>query len=181
MNLTKNQTALLRPFDLEAAKAGDLLCDKSGKTGWKYVAGPDCDGVVAAIFCKTGRFIEPVLPEEFRMAPLTWVEGKPVYKGDILYRPELNNHPHVAMCLSDDGEHLRFEGSRGAEYVDNRRGYLTWTPPVVKKRVKLSAFIDERGYLRWVREELFSNRGQRVPSEDKIVEVEFPVDAGQGE
>ena len=44
--------------------------------------------------------------------------------------------------------------------------------PKPKKRVKLVAFIDSHGELRWIREELFWKVDLvRVPSEDKEIEI----------
>lgn len=46
---------------------------------------------------------------------------------------------------------------------------------ILCKEIKLVAFIDEQGGLRWVREDLFANTNcqyVRVPSEDKTVTVE---------
>ena len=44
--------------------------------------------------------------------------------------------------------------------------------PESKRKVKLVAFIDSHGELRWIREELFvSAPNNRVPSEDKEVEL----------
>ena len=83
--------SLLRPFDLEAAKNGVLLTGGAGKAHffdgtatWKYIAGPDVEGnVLVEIIC-SGRFnLFPA--ERFCMAPLCWVEGRPVYPGDNLY------------------------------------------------------------------------------------------------
>lgn len=43
--------------------------------------------------------------------------------------------------------------------------------PETKKKVKLVAFIDSHGELRWIREELFGGASNnRVPSEDKEIE-----------
>lgn len=83
--------SLLRPFDLEAAKNGALLTGGAwtahlfdGTAAWKYIAGPDVEGnVLVEIIC-SGRF--NLFPAEcFCMAPLCWVEGRPVYPGDNLY------------------------------------------------------------------------------------------------
>lgn len=83
--------SLLRPFDLEAAKNGALLTGGAwtahlfdGTAAWKYIAGPDVEGnVLVEIIC-SGRF--SLFPAEcFCMAPLCWVEGRPVYPGDNLY------------------------------------------------------------------------------------------------
>ena len=90
----KKDYSLLRPFDLEAAKAGALLTCCPGHAAnhmfggdpvWKYVAGPDVDGRILVEVIESGRFAALSRPESFCMAPLAWVEGRPVYKGDVLY------------------------------------------------------------------------------------------------
>ena len=108
--MEKRDYSLLRPFDLEAAKAGVLLTCPPSSNGshlfegapiWKYVAGPDVDGRILVELIETGRFAELAEPESFRMAPLAWVEGLPAYKGDVLYSK------HFATCappLPDGGK-----------------------------------------------------------------------------
>lgn len=74
---------LLRPFDLEAAKRGDLLTDVCGNE-YTFVAesGPDGDH---AIRQKSDGNVFVDRASALRMAPLAWVEGKPVYPGDVLW------------------------------------------------------------------------------------------------
>lgn len=109
--MEKRDYSLLRPFDLEAAKAGALLtCCPSpaanhlfdGAPVWKYVAGPDVDGRILVEFIKTGRFASLSRPESFRMSPLAWVEGRPVYKGDVLYSKHFATA--IANPLPDAGK-----------------------------------------------------------------------------
>lgn len=123
--------SLLRPFDLEAAKAGALLGDAVGSPTWKYAAGPDSNGNISVIIIKTGLFAEPSPTRVFKMAPLCWVEGRPAYKGDVLYRPGIDDGPVVASHIEnvDGDDYLVFEGSDRDEFADNRRGYMTWAEP----------------------------------------------------
>ena len=82
--LVKNYS-LLRPFDLEAAKRGDAICWEDGDvlldvtvTGRGSVCGRwDGDD--------RERLWQDDELDSFRMAPLCWVKGKPVYKGDVLW------------------------------------------------------------------------------------------------
>lgn len=91
--MTEKDYSLLRPFDLEAAKAGAKVC-------WHE------DGEVAVdVMFVRDRVIplfEMCFSEEqaavfthddsrryLRAAPLCWVEGKPVYPGDVLDHAEL--------------------------------------------------------------------------------------------
>lgn len=82
--------SLLRPFDLEAAKAGALMTDIGIGTcnveaAWRYVAGPDFNGNIIVERLRDGSFANPASTSIFRMAPLCWVEGRPVYPGDVMY------------------------------------------------------------------------------------------------
>lgn len=87
--------SLLRPFDLEAAKRGELLVS-IGCEGWvwKFAAGPDIKGKMVALVVENnnekdcleiGELTNSTKPIEFRMAPLFWLEDKPVYKGDFIF------------------------------------------------------------------------------------------------
>ena len=107
MEQTKNYS-LLRPFDLEAAKRGEPILWIDHPIRWVALS-----------------------DKELRMAPLCWVEGRPVYKGDVLYRPGINDGPVVALEIgNEEGDiYLSFEDDAGSEFADNRRGYLTWADP----------------------------------------------------
>lgn len=73
---------LLRPFDPEKARAGEPVCDKLGYCASKVVSIDD-NGEVG---CQWGsRVIVYFPPESLRMAPLTWLHGYPVYRGDKLF------------------------------------------------------------------------------------------------
>ena len=107
MEQTKDYS-LLRPFDLEAAKRGEPILWIDHPIRWVALS-----------------------DKELRMAPLCWVEGRPVYKGDVLYRPGINDGPVVALEIgNEEGDiYLSFEDDAGSEFADNRRGYLTWADP----------------------------------------------------
>lgn len=86
--------SLLRPFNLEAAKRGDPICDMAGKTDWQFIHGLDRDGCMILMHIKNGHYITGTKHGEMRMAPLDWLEGKPVYVGDMLW-----NKPLKAFAL----------------------------------------------------------------------------------
>ena len=121
-------TELLRPFDLEAAKAGDLLTDPHSNYLWSYVAGPDAIGkhiLGVESDQSKGVFTCPCKAENLRMAPLCWCEGRPVYKGDVLYGAYGENVVKAAnslpgWLLSEAGIDFQVEG-------------CTWTKPKIKK------------------------------------------------
>ena len=124
--------SLLRPFDLEAAKAGEeLVCSHDGGLR-KYVAGPDTEDKII-VADASGVFQKSVYyREHYAMAPLAWVEGKPVYKGDVLYIKCLSDKTTITgICNQTDktlGKLLQCT-SHGAIWEEN----LTWNPPKVKR------------------------------------------------
>ena len=122
---------LLRPFDLESAKAGTLLCSEAamlnGEPAWKYAAGPDASGRIVAVKISDGNFAAASRPEAFRMAPLCWVEGRPVYKGDVLFH--LRRRVRVVANRMDNDGFLCEEGCDSGDSLKN----LTWTHPNVKR------------------------------------------------
>ena len=117
---------LLRPFDEEAAKRGEPIMSYQGQELWDYVAGPDSSGRLCLRIKSRGTFADlaasPV--SLFRMKPICWVEGKPVYKDDHLYHTTLN----VLGSLTVVEGCLLFEHKGIA--VEAREGNLTWTEPV---------------------------------------------------
>lgn len=107
---TEKDYSLLRPFDLEAAKAGHEITNENGDARI-YVDGPDYMGQVCVKGCQGGLYIDPV--GSLFMSPLCWVEGKPVYKGDVLYS-KITSFRYEA------------DGSENDEF-------FTWTKPTVKR------------------------------------------------
>ena len=114
---------LLRPFDEEAAKRGEPICISSGTELWDYVAGPDSVGNLCLRIKDSGQFaaINACPVSLFRMKPICWVEGKPVYKDDRLYHTIYKIWGSVSVV---DGE-LVFDYSEGA--IEVREVNLTWT------------------------------------------------------
>ena len=127
MEQTKNYS-LLRPFDLEAAKRGEPILWIDNPVRWIALSDQAGD---ARNIVEHAQGLSYVRDKELRMAPLCWVEGRPVYKGDVLYRPSINDGPVVASRLDINGSgiYLRFEGNAGSEYADNRHGRMSWADP----------------------------------------------------
>lgn len=130
---------LLRPFDLGAARSGDLIC-------W-YIDGEVPEqvaiskhGSIAVLWCGETTFFTwdaYNTQRNFRMDPLAWVEGKPVYIGDVLYTnvQDIDPHPNGIRVTGIYPNGLLIWESIG----DNRKsvdGYsmhlLTWSKPKVK-------------------------------------------------
>ena len=130
--MTEKDYSLLRPFDLEAAKAGAKVC-------WHE------DGEVAVdVMFVRDRVIplfEMCFSEEraavfthddsrryLRAAPLCWVEGKPVYPGDML---EHAKHGEVVA----KSRHAASKGMLVVEKYDSLAlGNLAWPRPKPVKR-----------------------------------------------
>lgn len=131
-NQAKN-FSLLRPFDAEAAKRGEPICNLTGDEFWDYAAGPDSQGYLVVIKKHDGEFVNPRFAPAsvFRMAPLCWCEGKPVYKGDVLYR----NGEQVTVShiiVEEYGTYLSFREHTDWD-ISGSISKLTWDKP---KQVK---------------------------------------------
>lgn len=118
----------LRPFDLGAAERGEAIC--YGHSGAPTL-------FVASLFQKPDVVIRDeghpdarVFPRELlRMAPLAWIEGKPVYKGDVLC------YPKFGMTFRVTGCNPRVEPGKGLEGTvitvgqsGTPAGDITWGP-----------------------------------------------------
>lgn len=176
--------SLLRPFDLEAAKRGEAICYHGDGEVLLDVTVTKAAGICGRweTTDKELYWTAKQLEETFRLAPLCWVEGRPVYRGDVLYYKGFGQK-EVATATgphkngSCDGFSYRGKITGDGNYAP--ADCFTWKLPKVKRNVKLVAFIDEQGFLRWVREELFANRGVRVPFEDRVIEIEDPAEVAK--
>lgn len=128
--------SLLRPFDLEKAKQGEPICWYLNSMVVLFV-GISINKEV--VYKNQDDFICFTNADKIKMAPLCWLEDKPVYKGDILYRklPGTNEIQELTVqsiekCTEDP--FIRFEQENQAEYADNRRKNLSWTKPKQKKQ-----------------------------------------------
>ena len=76
-----NDVSLLRAFDLAAVLGGEKICTDMAHDR-DYITGPDRNNLVCV-----GNSGELSLFNHhyLRMRPLCWVDGMPVYKGDVLY------------------------------------------------------------------------------------------------
>lgn len=140
--LEKDYT-LLRPFDMDAAKRGEAICFYDGLvlqdvtiTKLGSICGRWSGDSAESIW--SGAEIA-----DFRMAPLCWVEGKPVYSGDVLYRPAKGTQGFVADRIYRGGNgdvYLIYE-NEGASWLEGPEwtrleemwNSVTWTPPKVKR------------------------------------------------
>lgn len=75
-------TSGLRPLDPSEARRGERLCSANGLQEVAFVAGPDSSGQVVVDI--NGAFVIDD-PANWRLAPLGWIEQKPVYALNRLF------------------------------------------------------------------------------------------------
>ena len=126
----KNNTDLLRPFDLEAAQRGEPILwggqfepatfvarARKGKTNIIERA-----GMHAGLL----DHVEYAPDEYLHMAPLCWVEGRPVYKGDRLWCKLYNEWvtatgSRLDGVLNADGHELGLDRPWPVQYFEFMR------------------------------------------------------------
>jgi len=161
---------LLRPFNLEAAKRGEELCWQDGHAV-TLLAEAGKDGYHALRF-SSGN-ITLATAYSLYMKPLCWIEGHPVYKGDVLYSAH-SGDPRTVKSIEDDRGVLivRYEEETGYVHLED----CTWTKPEPVKKtrtVKFLCWMTTCDSLLWQAEGCQPYAGyRRVPSEDKTAEVE---------
>jgi len=144
----QNDLSLLRPFNLEAAKSGEEIQWSAIDDAVTFV-GVANNGLIAYDSDGETGFTSS---NSFRMKPLCWVEGKPVYKGDVLYWTDKTTHKGakfivsgtmicentlVAGCTYLEGN-LIYDGSDGS--CGMMLYNLTWNKP--KQKVKRKVWIN---------------------------------------
>lgn len=138
--MTEKDYSLLRPFDLEAARDGAAivaLVDGGTKMEPRgFVKGPDCMGYCVVVtdegVYRLGK------AHEYRMAPLCWVEGKPVYPGDMLEVELVSRGDWCEATVArpgsaHDGERIIAEGV-GKEIINAPVSMCRWPRPKPVKR-----------------------------------------------
>lgn len=125
--------SLLRPFDLDAAKAGEAICWYRDGIIAEYIGpcGMPTENDICVKYLETKGLAQAgtfAMNESryFRMSPLCWVEGRPVYKGDVLYKQD--GSKFIAKTMYSDTCILSDQPFIGSS-LEN----LTWTPPKVKR------------------------------------------------
>ena len=127
--------SLLRPFDLEAAKRGEKIAFIGVELEPReFIAGPDSNGTII-IKDDTGQFQSSV-SYPYVMLPITWVEGRPVYKGDVLYNPCFECNVVVTGPMRND---IYISTNRVDVNPSNPNGNsmlseLTWQKPKTKRK-----------------------------------------------
>lgn len=154
MEQTKDYS-LLRPFDLEAAKAGEIVQWYQDNSTLEYI-GPSTSLGEAGCFKwlsgedTTGTY-EGYKAEQLRMAPLAWVEGKPVYKGDTLYshffksggQSQDGSFTVTGYRVSDDSFYAAEISYTAATLVSS----CSWNNPKVKKSGWMNSYGSGENYV----------------------------------
>lgn len=134
---------LLRPFNLELAKAGEPITTAKGN--WcRFIGVLSSSKVVVEDNYNSYTFEQSNL----RMAPICWIEDKPVYKGDILYIKDINQTDIVVGIHPNREEFLSFKET-GACYKDNRNNLLSWTKPKQKKQGWINCYRENINSAYW--------------------------------
>lgn len=146
--MSKHDLNLLRPLTLDDIKPGTLITwvgnINFGETG-EIVYGPAGKKQDFVVNWKEDRLVIHRPGSDYpRLTPLTWVEDKPVYPGDVLWYKRFKGCKATAI-----GPHTYCE-SGGIEYLDGNDGKkysadaaaFTWTPPKTKHQVWLNLYPD---------------------------------------
>lgn len=178
--MTEKDYSLLRPFDLEAAKAGVLLCDQSGSTlAGLLCCTPDSSGYFRVWIDRIGGIVSCLHGKSIRLAPLYWVEGKPVYPGDVLWQttPAGDVLKRKAKQISADGSYLEFEET-GSWAMDGSVSKLSWVEPPpkpVKRWINIYAMDyteNARSHDSWSSKDLAD--GRAMAHRIACIEIELP-------
>lgn len=117
----------LRPFDLEAAKAGAPICYMDGDIPSSWFIHDDV--LYVEWSNEPERFVQFKADtglDRWCMAPLCWVEDRPVYKGDVLWNKLYPEYRYdVARFENGIIYSLQNETYSHCEDVEN----LTWVGP----------------------------------------------------
>lgn len=132
--------SLLRPFDLEKAKNGNLLCNIYDEYTYKllsYTMNTNEELLSVQVEVVKG------IPHQYnvrdlttlKMKPLAWVEGKPVYKGDILYSKVIKGFDYLVDSVSERGDIISYSSDYLGRIEEPCN--LTWNKPKQKKSKKV--------------------------------------------
>lgn len=191
-NYTKDYS-LLRKFDLEMVKCGwDMLYNLDGELKdcsyvthhlspiEEYVFNIEDHGfIVVGASCANTHH---QTLDYVKMKPLAWVEGKPVYKGDVLYyapRTEvLSGRPcTIKGSVSNIANGLQLEEEREGTFVWTMASNLTWNKPKVKREGWINIYKNGTTYLHDTEEEAAKGsvnfRGQCSPDFVTTIRIEW--------
>lgn len=145
MENEKRDYSLLRPATIEYIKAGGKICwAEDGDIAETFFTK---DGKLVTCFSgetQAGIWSSSEVEMYFKQVPLCWVEGKPVYKGDVLYGIDsCSDLMYIAKEYSDGV--LYTEDNDTDAYCEVPEN-LTWTKLVTKKKYWVNIYEDVFGY-----------------------------------
>jgi hypothetical protein len=125
-NTQINDYKLLRDFNLEDAKAGAGICSGRLMTDLTFIAAHK-----NSVFVELSALTDALLlhSEEVKMKPLFWLEGEPVYKGDVVYHVNLGEGVIVS---ADDWEETIVNFGNGDEWC--YRPLLSFAKPKTERK-----------------------------------------------
>lgn len=138
--------SLLRPFDLEAVKRGDFVQFDDSDSKLIYIGIPTVgiqgkfgDGCLVFQWIESNNgepnvgIVGAYEPSILKMSPLAWIEGKPVYKGDVLWgRYSFGVYKVEAEEMVYDRLRVKhLEKITFGSCIDTL-DLFTWTPPKTK-------------------------------------------------
>lgn len=122
--------SLLRPFDLEAANFGTKAYWFETECVWFGPSGNKFSQPMYAVEHNAGMSYVPA--SELRAYPLAWVEGRPVYKGDVLYCEKLAEHTGIAVQYFQTGM-IHGLGQIYSDLLVAHPEHMTWQKPKTKR------------------------------------------------
>ena len=149
---------LLRPMDASKLQPGDKVLHFQGDRETTFIDGPDDRGY----FCvrnEQGR-CSIRRAEWYRMKPLAWVEGRPVYHGDTLYF----EGKQVTAC--DPADNVGWMTCRDGFHRDTKK--MTWEKPKVKKEGWINIYGDKGMCVHPTKEQAEKNKSEGVKACVKI-------------
>lgn len=186
-NETKDYS-LLRPFDLEAAKAGEAIMWLGERVEYLGLSPINTNRYGEHLIrVEHNGGLSYVVWEEIKMAPLVWVEGKPVYKGDVLWYSEMGFSIEVTG-YNDYNPNNGLKGEVKEVTENNPCGYvggeLTWAPfnkwswNKPKQKVKRKVFINiyPEGPNNFVSVYSSKELAERYAASDRIACVETEIE-----
>jgi len=134
----------LRPFDPTTHTDDTLYTNNSSKT-LRLLGGPNAYGNYV-FQCDEDKDFLILNPVDVYLKPLGYVEGRPVYEGDVLYWNDNSTRPGLEEHIRGVDDKGRFLGitTKGGELLysggDISAECLTWTKPKIK--VKKEGWIN---------------------------------------
>ena len=124
---------LLRRVPVADLKVGDLVVDSDGDEARLVAPTHPVTGELILSYKDDYGYCVSQPSDTFYLPPLGWVEDKPVYPGDVLYRKGVPGEcqPQPLTVVGTLGD-WRCTHPNGAIYRFNA-SELTWSPPRVRK------------------------------------------------